>query len=67
MKFKVKFDLVQNIEKQIKFASDEDLKKYLENPEEFTKEYIANLKETLKNELHDGDYCWIENIEVEKI
>ncbi len=67
MKFKITFNLVQNIEKQIKFASDEDLKKYLENPEEFTKEYIANLKETLKNRLDCGDYCWIENIEVEKI
>lgn len=67
MKFKITFDLVQNIEKQIKLATDEELKKYLENEEEFTKEYIEKLKVSLKNRLDCEDYCWIENIEVEKI
>ncbi len=67
MKFKITFDLVQNIEKQIKLATDEELKKYQENEEEFTKEYIKKLKVSLKNRLDYGDYCWIENIEVEKI
>ena len=67
MKFKITFDLVQNIEKQMKFATKKELKKYEENEEEFIKNYIENLKETFKNELSDEDYCWIENIEVEKI
>lgn len=67
MKFKITFDLVQNIEKQMKFATKKELKKYEKNEEEFIKNYIENLKATIKNELNYKDYCWIENIEVEKI
>lgn len=65
MKLKVKFDFIQNIEKQMEEASEEELREYKENKEEFIKRGIEDFKENLKNELNYDDYCWIENLEVE--
>lgn len=65
MKLKVKFDFIQNIEKQMEEASEEELREYKENKEEFMKRGIEDFKENLKNELNYDDYCWIENLEVE--
>lgn len=66
MRFTVKFDLVQNIEEQIKFATDEELKQYEENKEKLIKEFIEKFKAELKEKLDFKDYRWIENIEVKK-
>lgn len=65
MKLKVKFDFIQNIEKQMEEASEEELREYKENKDEFIKRGIEDFKENLKNELNYDDYCWIENLEVE--
>lgn len=65
MKFKVRFDVIQNIEKQIELASEEELRAYRENKEEYDKKFIERFKEALKNELNYDDYYWIENLEVE--
>lgn len=65
MKLKVKFDFIQNIEKQIELASEEELRAYRENKEECDKKFIERFKEALKNKLNYDDYCWIENLEVE--
>ncbi len=64
MKLKVKFDFIQNIEKQMEEASEEELREYKENKDEFIKRGIEDFKENLKNELNYDDYCWIENLEV---
>ena len=64
MKLKVKFDFIQNIEKQMEEASEEELREYKENKDEFIKRWIEDFKENLKNELNYDDYCWIENLEV---
>ncbi|WP_148466183.1 hypothetical protein [Peptoniphilus harei] len=65
MKLKVKFDFVHNLNKQMEEASEEELREYKENKEEFIKRGIEDFKENLKNELNYDDYCWIENLEVE--
>ena len=65
MKLKVKFDFIQNIEKQMEEASEEEIREYRENKDEFMKRGIDDFKENLKNELNYDDYCWIENLEVE--
>lgn len=64
MKLKVKFDVIQNIERQIKLASEEELRAYRENKEEYNKKFIERFKEALKNKINYDDYCWIENLEV---
>lgn len=65
MRFTIKFDLVQNIEKQMEFATEEELKKYEENKEKFIKEFMKRFEGELKNKLDFKDYRWIENVEVE--
>lgn len=65
MKLKVKFDFVHDLDKQMEEASEEELREYKENKEEFIKRGIEDFKENLKNELNYDDYCWIENLEVE--
>lgn len=65
MKLKVKFDFVQNIEKQMEEMPEEVIREYKENKDEFMKRGIEDFKENLKNELNYDDYCWIENLEVE--
>lgn len=65
MKLKVKFDFVQNIEKQMEEMPEEAIREYKENKDEFMKRGIDDFKENLKNELNYDDYCWIENLEVE--
>lgn len=65
MKLKVKFDFVHDLNKQIELASEEELRAYRENKEEYDKKFIERFKENLKNELNYDDYHWIENLEVE--
>lgn len=65
MKLKVKFDFIHNMEKQMEKASEEEIREYRENKEEFMKRRIEDFKEYLKNELNYDDCCWIENLEVE--
>ncbi|MBL7575385.1 hypothetical protein SAMN00017477_0890 [Peptoniphilus asaccharolyticus DSM 20463] len=65
MKLKVKFDFVHDLNKQMEEASEEELREYKENKDDFIKRGIEDFKENLKNELNYDDYCWIENLEVE--
>ena len=65
MRFTIKFDLVQNIEKQMELVTEEELKKYEENKEKFIKEFMKRFEGELKNKLDFKDYRWIENVEVE--
>ena len=67
MKLQVKFDFIQNLEKQLEEATEEDRRLYKENTEEFFKRGVENLKETLKNELNGDDYYWIENLDVKVV
>ena len=64
--FTVKFDLVQNIEEQLKIASKEDIKKYQENEDAFNKEFIERFKADFKRGIDNDDYYWIENVEVKE-
>lgn len=65
IRFTIKFDLVQNIEKQIEFATEEELKKYEEDKEKFIKNFMRLFETELKNKLDFGDFRWIENVGVE--
>ena len=65
MKLKVKFDYIQNMEKQMEGMPEEAIREYRETKEEFMKRAIEEFKENLKNELDYDEYCWIENLEVE--
>lgn len=65
MKLKVKFDFIHNLDKQMEEYSEEELREYKENKDDFMKRGIEDFKENLKNELNYDDYCWIENLEVE--
>lgn len=65
MKLKVKFDFVHDLDKQMEEYSEEELREYKENKDEFIKQGIERFKEDLKNELDYDEYCWIENLEVE--
>lgn len=65
MKLKVKFDFVHDLDKQMEEYSEEELREYKENKDEFIKQGIEKFKEDLKNELDYDEYCWIENLEVE--
>lgn len=64
--FTVKFDLVQNVEECLKTASEEDIKKYQENEEEYTKEFMRLFKLSLVRLFDFGDEAWIENAEIEE-
>ena len=67
MKLQVKFDLIHNLEKQMEEAPEEIIREYKENPDEFIKQGIENIKKGLKNELNCDDYCWIENLDVKVV
>lgn len=67
MKLQVKFDFIQNLEKQMEEGTEEELRIYQENTEEFFKRGVENLKEVLKHELNGGDYYWIENLGVKVV
>lgn len=67
MKLQVKFDFIQNLEKQKEEASEEELRLYKECPDEFIKIGIEKIKIKLKNNLNSDDYCWIENLDVKVV
>lgn len=67
MKLQVKFDLIHNMEKQMEEATEEELREYRENKEEFIAQGIEQLNQTLKDELEYDDYCWIENLDVKVV
>lgn len=67
MKLQVKFDFIQNLEKQIEVAPEEKIREYKENPDEFIKQRIEDFKKYLKNDLKCDDYCWIENLDVKVV
>lgn len=67
MKLQVKFDFIQNLEKQMEEAFEEELRLYKENPDEFIKLGIEKIKIKLKNDLNSDDYCWIENLDVKVV
>lgn len=64
MKLKVKFDFIQNLEKQRKEATKKEIELFEKDKVVFLTQRIERFKENLKQELNDGDYCWIENLEV---
>ena len=64
MKLKVKFDFIQNLDKQMEKAPEEELRLFEQYKDIFLMECIENFKENLKQELNYDDYCWIENLEV---
>lgn len=64
MKLKVKFDFIQNLDKQMEKAPEEKLRLFEQYKDIFLMERIENFKENLKQELNYDDYCWIENLEV---
>lgn len=67
MKLQVKFDFIQDLEKQMEEATKEAAREYEENPEGFIKQGIERIKENLKDVLNDDYYCWIENLDVKVV
>lgn len=64
MKLKVKFDVIQNLEKQMKDATEEELRLFEQYKDVFLMNRIEDFKQALKDEINYSDYCWIENLEV---
>lgn len=67
MKLQVKFDYIQNIEKQMEEMPEEIVREYKENPDEYIKQEIEHFKKDLKNYLNYYYYCWIENLDVKVV
>ena len=67
MRLQVKFDFIQNLEKQIEDATEEELREYRKNKEEFFEKSVESFKQALKDELNYDDYCWIENLDVKVV
>lgn len=63
MKLQVKFDFIHNAEK----LREKPLIKYKENPEVFIEEFTEGFKQALKEELNQGEYCWIENLDMKVV
>lgn len=67
MKLQVKFDMIQNLDKQMEDATEEELKTYKENKEEFFEKSAEIFKQVLKDKLNCEDYYWIENLDVKVV
>lgn len=67
MKLQVKFDMIQNLDKQMEGATEEELRAYRENKEEFFDRSVDIFKQVLQDELNCDDYCWVENLDVKVV
>lgn len=67
MKLQVKFDMIQNLDKQMEDATEEELGAYRENKEEFFDRLVDIFKQALQDELNCDDYCWVENLDVKVV
>lgn len=63
----IKFDFIQNLEKQKEEAPEEELRLYKENPDKFIKLGVEKIKTKLKNDFNYDDYCWTENLDVKVV
>lgn len=67
MKLKIEFDLVEDIDKQIRDweSNPELIKEFNNNKEQFYEKEIEDIKEAITKEFTFGEYEWVENLKVE--
>lgn len=69
MKLKIEFDLVEDIDKQIRDweSNSELITDFNNNKEQFYKKEIKDIKEAITKEFAFGEYEWVENLKVELV
>ena len=69
LRFRISFDLVEDIEKQEKdFGLNENVKLLWKNDrQKVIDEHIKRLKDGIKNEFNFEGYVWVENLEIEEV
>lgn len=67
MKLKIEFELIEDIEKQIRDweSKPELIREFNNNKEKFYKKELDDIRETITKEFTFGEYEWVENLKVE--
>ena len=69
MRFRIRFDLVEDTDKQEKDfgISNEKRKEFRANREVLINKHIESLKEFIRDNYTFQDYQWVENLKIEEI
>lgn len=69
MKLKIEFDLVEDIDKQIRDweSKPELIREFNNNKEKFYKKELYDIREAITKEFTFGEYEWVENLKVELV
>lgn len=69
MKLKIEFDLVEDIDKQIRDweSKPELIREFNNNKEKFYKKELDDIREAITKEFTFGEYEWVENLKVELV
>lgn len=67
MKLKIEFELIEDIEKQIRDweSKPELIREFNNNKEKFYKKELDDIREAITKEFTFGEYEWVENLKVE--
>nr|WLJ26208.1 MAG: hypothetical protein [Firmicutes phage HS17]WLJ26211.1 MAG: hypothetical protein [Firmicutes phage HS17] len=69
MKLKIEFELMEDIEKQVRDwePRPELITEFKNNKEKFYKKEINDVKEAITREFTFGEYEWVKNLKVELV
>lgn len=69
MKLKIEFDLVEDIDKQIRDweSKPELIREFNNNKEKFYKKELDDIREAITKEFTFGEYEWVENLKVDLV
>lgn len=69
MRFKISFDLIQDIEKQEKDfrVSEEKMKDFQENKDKYIDKHIREIKNMIIDDFSFKDYVYVENLKIEEV
>lgn len=69
MKLKIEFDLVEDLDKQIRDweSKPELIREFNNNKEKFYKKELDDIREAITKEFTFGKYEWVENLKVELV
>lgn len=67
MKLKIEFELIEDIEKQIRDweSKPELIREFNNNKEKFYKKELDDIREAITKEFTFGEYEWVENLKAE--
>lgn len=69
MKLKIEFELIEDIEKQIRDweSKPELIREFNNNKEKFYKKELDDIREAITKEFTFEEYEWVENLKVELV